>query len=77
MMNTNYQFRKSNKMKQKGLCSKNETMRDCIIKILKSQGYETFEDFEKVCRENQLKRKRQKHNFYTINSNMKGGKTNV
>lgn len=32
-------------------------MRDEILKILKSQGYESFEDFERECKLNQMRRK--------------------
>lgn len=33
------------------------SMRDEILKILKSQGYESFEDFERECKLNQMRRK--------------------
>ena len=36
---------------------KEETMKDCLIKMLKLQGYESFEDFQKECESNQNKRR--------------------
>lgn len=33
------------------------SMRELILKTLKAQGYESFEDFERECKLNQMKKK--------------------
>ena len=48
-----------------------ETMRDCILKILKSQGYESFEDFKRECKLNQARRKKQIHISSEVEESMK------
>jgi ribosomal protein S8 len=46
-------------------------MRKTILKILKSEGYDSFEDFERVCKLNQMKRKNKIHIPEEVEESMK------